>query len=266
MKPAVALPAALALGVLSGSAPAEAGDAGTRHPAIIEALASHGATVESLASVPGLSGYYVTPAGDSSGYTLYVTAHGHAVMGLLYSPAGVLLTPDRLAAAGMPDEGEARVDAGPPAGEGAHPPVAAAGPTLSNPAGPFGFTLGAAGPALRVFADPDCRWSRLTVAHLAAEALAGEIVLKIVPVALLGEASAHLAMAAVSEETPDAWFSKAAAPRSDEAARRVAANNRIFHALGGTAVPLVAWQGPSGRRIHTGAILSLADLAGEPLP
>ena len=216
-------------------------------PDIVELLRMNGAEVAALGNLGGIEGYRVRPEGDPEGYTLYVTQSGHAVMGLLYSPAGDLITGEQLASATSLDESHASpVD----------PP--AAGPPPGH-----GFTLGHAGPTIRVFADPACRWSRAAVARLASHALDGRLVLEVVPVALLGDASAWMALAAVGEDGAEAWFGHATADRTDELAGRVRRNNDIFAAEGGTAVPLVMWQGPSGTVRHTGTIEDVDALLRE---
>ena len=67
---------------------------------LLTALRGKGAQVVPLGSRGGLAGYFVTPA-KGAGYSLYLTATGHAVAGLLYGPDGALVTEDQLAAAGV---------------------------------------------------------------------------------------------------------------------------------------------------------------------
>ena len=215
-------------------------------PGIVELLLANGAEVEALGVLGGLEGYRVRPEGDPEGYTLYITATGHAVMGLLYSPAGDLLTAEQLAAA---EETRAQPSATTAMGENGH-----------------GFTLGEAGPVIRIFADPQCHWSRGTVARLASAALDGRLVIEVVPVAVLGETSARMALAAVDGGAAEAWFGKAMAEPAAELARRVRLNNALFTAEGGTAVPLVMWQGPSGTVRHTGSIEDVDALLAEIAP
>ena len=66
---------------------------------LLTALRAKGAQVVPLGSRGGLAGYFVRPA-KGAGYSLYLTATGHAVAGLLYGPDGALVTEDQLAAAG----------------------------------------------------------------------------------------------------------------------------------------------------------------------
>ena len=68
-------------------------------PDLLTALRAKGAQVLALGSRGGLAGYFVRPA-KGAGYSLYLTATGHAVAGLLYGPDGALITEDQLAAAG----------------------------------------------------------------------------------------------------------------------------------------------------------------------
>ena len=69
-----------------------------------------------------------------------------------------------------------------------------------------------------------------------------------IPVGLLGAASARQAAAIASSPDPaSAWFDRAAAAASPEGARRIARNNDLFDAWGETAVPLIAWRDAQGR-------------------
>ena len=65
---------------------------------LLTALRAKGAQVVPLGSRGGLAGYFVRPA-KGAGYSLYLTATGHAVAGLLYGPDGALITEDQLATA-----------------------------------------------------------------------------------------------------------------------------------------------------------------------
>ena len=243
---------ALCASVLAGAAlerdlPPFAAPAAAAEPGVVELLRANGAEVDTLGNLGGLEGYRVRPKGEPEGYTLYVTETGHAVMGLLYSPDGHLLTAEQLATSATAEETRAHT---------------ATNADTREVEG-HGFTLGHAGPTIRVFADPACRWSRGTVARLAAAALDGRLVLKVVPVALLGENSARMALGAVGTGAAEAWFGQAAAERTDELAARVRRNNDLFAAEGGTAVPLVMWQGPHGTVRHTGSIDDIAALLAE---
>ena len=73
----------------------------------------------------------------------------------------------------------------------------------------FGFTLGERGPLVVLFGDPGCPWSRSAVARIGREAMAGKLRLHVVPVALLGAASAHRAAGiAASSDPAQAWFAR----------------------------------------------------------
>ncbi len=199
---------------------------------LVEVLRDSGATVHSLGAVAGLEGYWVEPQGGA-GYPLYVTASGHGVLGLLHDSQGRLLTADQIAAADL---------------ERASPSLGAA---IDRAA----FAIGSDGPDIVVLADPACSWSRSTVAHLAMAALEGSLVLHVVPVALLGETSARMALAVVSAGDPvEAWFSGSQATGAPEAAAGIAANNRLFSDLGGRAVPFVLRATRDGFEGHEGAI------------
>lgn len=203
---------------------------------LLDLLAASDAAIAGMGSAGGLAGYHVTPAGEEEGYTLYVTGEGYAVVGLLYDPQGLLLTADQLATLA--------------------PTASPASTAEARASG--GFVVGTTGPPLRVYADPACPFSRETVARLAAAALEGRLVLEVIPVALLGEESARLALAAAGAE---AWFARATAEPEPGNTARVRANNALFRAAGGTAVPLLVWEDASGaRQARTGAVHDVAAL------
>ena len=115
----------------------------------------------------------------------------------------------------------------------------------------FGFTLGRAGPPVAVFADPACRWSRAAVARLARPALDGRLRLHVVPVGVLGAASAREAAAIASAADPAmAWFEGAPGAAGPVGGRRIEDNNALFDAWGAGAVPLIAWRASDGRAAH----------------
>ena len=73
-------------------------------PGLVTALRERGAVVRALGERGGLEGYFVElAAGDA--YSLYVTADGHAVTGLLYAPDGTLVTGRQLEAVGVGESG-----------------------------------------------------------------------------------------------------------------------------------------------------------------
>ena len=112
----------------------------------------------------------------------------------------------------------------------------------------FGFSVGWSGPAAVVFADPACRWSRAAVTRLARAALDGRLRLRVIPVGVLGAASAREAAAVASARDPAlAWFEGAPGPASPEGGRRIGRNNALFDAWGAGAVPLIAWRARDGR-------------------
>lgn len=126
-----------------------------------------------------------------------------------------------------------------------------------------GFVLGTEGPHVQVFADPACRWSRITVAELAAEAIAGRLVIEVLPVALLGAESSRMALATAAGGA-DAWFNQASAEPDAATAAVVRANNVRFEAAGGTAVPYLVWRDAAGGiRTLTGMPASVAAFLQE---
>ena len=90
--------ALMSIAALAAVPTARAGD----NSDLLTALRAKGAQIVPLGSRGGLAGYLVTPA-RGAGYSLYLTASGHAVTGLLYGPDGALITEDQLAAAGAAD-------------------------------------------------------------------------------------------------------------------------------------------------------------------
>ena len=197
---------------------------------LVRALRDKGAQIVPLGPRGGLAGYLVTPVGGA-GYSLYVTTDGHGVAGLLYGPDGVLLTGGQLAAvrgenrlagtepnsasgapnptanvegAGVRDSGVSTEAATPDRSTGVSRAV-----LFERSASAFGFTLGERGPLVVLFGDPSCPWSRSAVARIGREAMTGKLRLHVVPVALLGAASAHRAAGiAASPDPAQAWFAR----------------------------------------------------------
>ena len=269
---------------------AEPGDRSSRDLPVVAALRANGASILSLGKRGGLDGHFVElPDGDA--YGLYLTPDGHAVAGLLYGPDGTLLTGRQIAAARSEDgdgiatapvrpvsaaapTGEDSADAGLYGGDAvqlAHayvddPVVPGVVALFERSNSAFGFTLGRAGPPVAVFADPGCRWSRAAVARLARPALDGRLLLRVIPVGVLGAASAREAAAIASAADPAlAWFEGAPGPASPEGGRRIARNNALFDAWGAGAVPLIAWRAPDGRVGHQLGDLDDVDLWLEAL-
>ena len=242
--------------VLTPAATADAGDPS----ATISALRANGARVVELGAQGGLDGYLVEPPGGDP-YSLYLTPDDHAVAGLLYGPDGNLVTGDQIAAAreidpGGRQSGFPESDGGAAVHAAVHMAHASEGAAIAPDAqalfqrstAAFGFTLGEAGPLAVLFGDPSCRWSRSAAARLGRPALAGRFRLHVIPVGLLGAASARKAAAIASAPDPaQAWFDGAVPAASPEGARRIARNNALFDAWGGTAVPLIAWRDARGR-------------------
>ena len=123
----------------------------------------------------------------------------------------------------------------------------------------FGFTLGEHGPLVVLFGDPSCPWSRSAVARIGREAMAGKLRLHVVPVALLGAASAHRAAGiAASPDPAQAWFSRNDGPAGQEARDRIARNNALFDTWGERSVPLIAHRTMQGGIAHR--VGDIADL------
>lgn len=215
----------LLLPALLAAAPAAAG--------VLDALKERGATARPLGERGGLHGHLVTLA-DGSSYALYLTPGGFAVAGLLYDPDGGLVTARQLA--GLP--GGADRTAPPASGFSGN--AALFRSTLSA----FGFTVGDRGPLVAAFADPACSWSNAAVAALAREARRGELRLRVMPLGILGAASARRAAAIASSPDPErAWFdpARASEPRP-EGALAVERNDLLFDRWRKGGVPLLLWR------------------------
>ena len=250
-------------------------------PALVSALRDQGAQIMPLGARGGLAGYLVTPVGGA-GYSLYVTGDGHGVAGLLYGPDGALLTGGQLAAvrgenrlagaapssaSGAPNpaanvEGAGVRDSGASA-EAAMPDTSAGvsqGGLCSSVRRPLSVSpLGSGGPLVVLFGDPGCPWSRSAVARIGREAIAGRLRLHVVPVALLGAASAHRAAGiAASFDPAQAWFARTDGPSGVQARERIAGNNALFDAWGERSVPLIAYRAMQGGIAHR--VGDIADL------
>ncbi len=240
---------------------------------LVSALQANGARIIELGRQGGLEGYLVE-VGEGDAYGLYLSPDGHAVAGLLYAPDGTLLTGRQIAAAGglgadrepraarhAEDEyprGRSAASSGSMSGTTRLAHAYEKGPGIRNAEAlfersrdAFGFTLGRHGPLVTMFADPACRWSRSAVARLGHVALDGKLQLLVVPVGVLGAASAREAAAIASSPDPAlAWFEGAAGAARSEGGRRIERNNALFEEWGVGAVPLIAWQARDGRIAH----------------
>ena len=251
-------------------------------PDLVSALRDQGAQIVPLGPRGGLAGYLVTPVGGA-GYSLYVTNDGHGVAGLLYGPDGMLLTSGQLAAV----RGENRLaSAAPGSASGAPNPTAngegavvrdsgASTETVTpdtatgvsraalfeRSASAFGFTLGERGPLAVLFGDPGCPWSRSAVARIGREAIAGKVRLHVVPVALLGAASAHRAAGiAASSDPAQAWFARNDGPAGQDARDRITRNNAAFDSWGERSVPLIAYRTARGGTAEGGIAHRVGDI------
>ena len=254
------LMAAVAAGltVLGAASPfeARAGD----EAGLVAALRANGAEVLAFGARGGLDGYFVTPA-RGAGYSLYVTADGHAVAGLLYAPDGSEVTGTQLAAARGPGaDGGANREAAADwkadvaviahaAADGTDTPSSSASreALFERSVSAFGFSLGKTGPLVVLFGDAACRWSRAAAAKLGTEAIAGRLRLRVVPVAVLGAGAAQGAAAiAASPDPARVWFEGPDRPADRQGAARIARSNALLDAWGAHAVPLIVWRTPDG--------------------
>ena len=171
----------------------------------------------------------------------------------------------RCASAVAPPGSESRAQAGSGARESAGPAATATrrpangvprAVRFERAASAFGFTLGRRGPPVVVFGDARCPWSRSAVARIGREAMAGRLRLHVVPVALLGAASAQrAARIAASPDPAHAWFARTdgppEGPPAGPAARdRIARNNAAFESWGARAVPLILYRSARGGIVH----------------
>ena len=218
-------------------------------PDVITALRAAGATVVSLGTHGGLPGWMIDPA-DGPAYTAYTTPAGGTVVGLMYDAAGNLLTGRQLARTG-----------------GEQPVQTAAIRTtdiedlFKAAEGAFGFIVGSAAPpesattppVVHVFADPRCPYSRRHLAVLDDAATAGLLSVHVIPVAILGRASATLAAGIAGAPDPAAAWN-GTGPDAETTtelatgARRIKANNAIHHAWRVRGVPFTLYRRPD----HTG--------------
>jgi len=205
-------------------------------PEVIAELRERGAEIVELGRQGGLDGYFVKMP-DGTVYTLYVTGDGYAVSGLLYAPDGALVTSAQLAMARQL-EGPGPQD----------PETVELERRFMESLNGHGFTVGADGPAVLVFADPECRWSRVVVAELAQLAVNGELRLRVLPVAYMGERSALRAGVVLSAEDPVLeWFEPGVSVvLAPEGRDRVLDNNRRFEAWGERALPLTVYRSADG--------------------
>ena len=205
-------------------------------PDVIAELRAGGAEIGELGRQGGLDGYFVRLP-DGTVYTLYVTDEGYAVSGLLYAPDGALVTSAQLAMSRQL-EGPGRLE----------PEKVVLEERFMASLRGHGFTLGAEGPPVLVFADPECRWSRLVVAELAQQAVAGALRVRVLPVALMGEESALRAMVVLSSEQPALeWFEPGVSVGvGPEGRERVVENNERYAAWGERAVPLTVFRKTNG--------------------
>ena len=126
----------------------------------------------------------------------------------------------------------------------------------------FGFTLGERGPLVVLFGDPLCPWSRSGVARIGREAMAGKLRLHVVPVALLGAASAHRAAGiAASSDPAQAWFGRDDGPAGRHARDRITRNNALFDTWGNRSVPLIAYRTARGGAAGGGIAHRVGDIA-----
>ena len=97
------------------------------------------------------------------------------------------------------------------------------------------------------------------MARTGREAVAGKLRLHVVPVALLGAASAHRAAGiAASPDPAQAWFARNDGPADRHARDRIARNNALFDAWGVRSVPLIAHRTMQGGIAHR--VGDIADL------
>lgn len=217
---------------------------------VVAELRAGGARVTELGERGGLTGWFVELR-DGSKYSLYVTPDGHSVAGLLYGPEGEPLTPAQLRGVAGSRDGYSRVAQTPARDIPVGAKRAPAG-LFEKSVAAFGFTLGQSGPLVVTLADPACEFSKSTVETLGRKAVAGRFRLHVVPVGVLGGASAKMAVRIASSADPAlAWFGRDVARAHRAGGQWVEANNAVFEAWRESAVPLIAWTSPAGVKVYT---------------
>ena len=255
--------------------------AATDSRGVLEELRVRGARLTALGERGGLAGWLVE-LGRGDSYTLYVARDGHSVAGLMYGPDGTLLTRGQIETARAAPAPGSGADSGAPgrsgatriaqadgslgAGSGAGgrypgvPPSVLREIVAGKPVPPglfaksaalFGFTLGHRGRQAVMFADPGCRWSTRAVDELGRLALRGGFRLRVVPVGLLGEASARKAIRIASSPDPAlAWYGREVATEHRAGSQWVEENNGVYEEWGEESVPLIAWPSPEGGYVY----------------
>lgn len=240
---------AVAWGQEQRSTPVQATE-GAGGAAVIAELRASGASLTALGDRGGLAGWLVRLR-DGSRYSLYVTAGGYSVAGLLYGPKGEALTPGQLQRVGGTGGAHSRVAQGPVRDIPVGAKPAPAG-LFEKSVAAFGFTLGHSGPMAVTLADPGCEFSRSTVEALGRKAVAGRFRLHVVPVGVLGAASAEMAVRIAASADPAlAWFGRDVASVHRAGGQWVEANNALLEAWGENAVPLIAWTSPARAKVYT---------------
>lgn len=258
-------------------------------PSLVAELRSRGAVVSPIGGTASLAGYLVEPRGGAP-YSLYVTADGHAVAGLLYDPRGDLLTarqaarppaPPGAPRAGAPEAPSRRgpmaalreaapAPRAPPPGPrtaeygdgdpGPPPPLHPAlrpqrhadVPHAQARLSTHNFRIGGGGHEVLVWADPTCLHSTRAVGRLAREAAKGRFGLTVVPVGLLSSRAAESAAGILASPSPArAWFGlDPHGPVTPEAVQSLDWNNLLFEAWPGGSVPQIAWKDGDGWLRH----------------
>ena len=91
--------------------------------------------------------------------------------------------------------------------------------------------------------------------------MAGKLRLHVVPVALLGAASAHRAAGiAASSDPAQAWFARNDGPAGQDARDRIARNNAAFDSWGERSVPLIAYRTARGGTAGGGIAHRVGDI------
>ena len=91
--------------------------------------------------------------------------------------------------------------------------------------------------------------------------MAGKLRLYVVPVALLGVASAHRAAGIAASSNPaQAWFARDDGPAGQDARDRIARNNALFKSWGERSVPLIAYRAARGGTAGGGIAHRVGDI------
>ncbi|WP_419901132.1 hypothetical protein [Kiloniella sp.] len=225
-------------------------------PELVASMQENGATVKYLGSDLGLNGWFLQK--DNQAQTVYSTLDGSAVLiGLLYQPDGTPITGVQLASI-KPDTFPAQQS-----------PIARSTQKKSQEqslaqlearleAAP-GATYGTSGPLFHIFMDPRCPYCHALWKEAIPLIEQGAMRLHVIPVGLLGKASAELSASILGGPVKDNWNAAMQTPsliknktNVNNGLGLVDANNRLYFDWKGEGVPLLIFENSGKIYIHSG--------------